>query len=79
MVTDNAPTEWRDIKNKIKSKWSKLVDSDIESVQVNMDLITEKLQKAYGFTKDKAEQEYKDFKLTLAPPAPTSGEKPKTS
>jgi uncharacterized protein YjbJ (UPF0337 family) len=81
MVMDNANTEWNSLKTKIQSKWSQLVDSDVEGVRVNMDLITDKLQKAYGFTKDKAEQEYKDFKQTLDPkdPKALAEEKPKLS
>jgi len=59
--------EWSEIRGKIKQKWDKLVDIDVDAVKGNMHLISEKLQKAYGYTKDKAEQEYTDFKKTLAP------------
>lgn len=76
MSADKATTEWNETKSKIKSKWSKLADVDVDSFKGNMDLITEKIQKAYGYTKDKAEQEYKDFKKTLEP-AVTVAEKAK--
>lgn len=67
MGTEKTAAEWTEIKEKIKSKWSKFGEAELESFKGNMDLITEKMQKSYGFTKDKAEQEYKDFKKTLEP------------
>jgi uncharacterized protein YjbJ (UPF0337 family) len=70
MNTDSTSAEWTDIKGKIKAKWNKLGDKDFEGLKGNMDLISERLQTAYGYTKDKAEQEYKDFKKTLEPAAP---------
>ena len=65
MSTENAQKDWTELRGKIKSKWSKLSDSDIESFKDQMNLISEKIQKVYSFTKDKAEQEYDDFKKTL--------------
>ncbi len=70
MSSDTTQTEWTELKGKIKSKWSKLVDADIESFKDNMHLISEKVQKAYGFTKDKAESEYSDFRKTLETKSP---------
>lgn len=66
---DKAQSDWSEIKGKIKTKWGKFVDTDVDGFKGNMDLISEKLQKTYGYTKDKAEQEYKDFKKTLEPTA----------
>jgi uncharacterized protein YjbJ (UPF0337 family) len=66
-VTDKAAAEWTELKGKITAKWNKLVDADVESFKGNMDLISGKIQTAYGYTKDKAEQEYKDFKKSLEP------------
>lgn len=67
MTTDKATTEWSELKGKIKTKWSKLIDTDIDGFKGNLDLISAKIQKAYGYTKDVADQEYKDFKKGLEP------------
>lgn len=69
MNTDKTqiPIEWPEIRGKIKQKWDKLVDIDVDGFKGNMHLISEKLQKAYGYTKDKADQEYAEFKKTLEP------------
>ncbi len=65
MSNDNTTTEWTDLRGKIKSKWSKLADADVDSFKGNMHLIADKVQAAYGYTKDKAQQEYTDFKKSL--------------
>ena len=69
MGTDNIKhefkQEWSELRSKIKAKWSKLVDTDLDSFKDNLHLIADKVQKVYGVTKDKAEQEYKDFRKTL--------------
>lgn len=69
MSNDKATAEWTDLKGKIKSKWSKLADTDVDSFKGNMHLIADKVQTAYGYTKDKAQQEYNDFKKSLEPKA----------
>lgn len=74
MGTEQTAAEWTEIKGKIKSKWSKFGEAELESFKGNMDLISEKMQKSYGFTKDKAEQEYQDFKKTLEPVAPKAAD-----
>jgi uncharacterized protein YjbJ (UPF0337 family) len=67
MTIDKAQNEWTELKGKIKARWSKFADTDVESFKGNMHLISDKIQKAYGYTKDKAEQEYKEFTTSLAP------------
>jgi uncharacterized protein YjbJ (UPF0337 family) len=76
VTTDKAATDWTEMKSKIKSKWSKLADAEVESFKTNMDLITDKIQKAYGYTKDKAEQEYRDFKKASTPVTVTAMAEP---
>lgn len=65
MTTDQTKVGWPEVKDKIKQKWDKLVDVDVDGFKGNMHLISEKLQKVYGYTKDKADQEYSEFKKTL--------------
>ncbi len=67
MSTDKAQTEWTELKGKIKTKWEKFGEPELESFKGNMHSISEKIQKTYGYTKDKAEQEYKDFQKSLEP------------
>lgn len=64
MTVENIEKGWTDMKSKIKTKWNKFSDSDVEGFKDKMHLISEKIQKVYSITKEKAEEEYKDFKKT---------------
>lgn len=64
-MSADTQENWTDIRSKIKTKWDKFADADLDGFKGNMHLIPEKVQKTYGIAKDKAEQEYSDFKKTL--------------
>ena len=65
MNNDIFKGNWTELKGKIKSKWGKLTDDEIETFNGNLDQITGNLQKAYGYAKEKAEAEYQDFKQSI--------------
>ena len=56
---------WATITNKIKHKWKKLEDGDIESMKENLDLLSDKLQSRYSYPKTKADKEAQEFRTTL--------------
>ncbi len=62
MTTENIDKGWTEMKGKIKTKWNKFSDTDIDGFKDKMHLISEKVQKVYSISKEKAEDEYKDFK-----------------
>ncbi len=70
MNTQQSQTEWNSTKTKIKARFEKLSDDIIESTKDHMDTLTEKIQKAYGYTKEIADKEYAAFKLTLSKTQP---------
>ncbi len=70
MNKDIAAGNWTELKGKIKTKWAKLTDSDIDSFEGKMETIAGKLQSSYGYAKEKAETEYNEFKDSLAKAAP---------
>lgn len=57
--------DWKEIKSLIKTRFEKLNDSSIEAVKDNMELLSEKLQSAYGYAKEHAEKEVSNFKASL--------------
>ena len=65
MNKDSAQGSWTEMKGKIKARWAKLTDNDIDEFKGNMEQIAGKLQKTYGYAKDKAQQEYKEFNASL--------------
>ena len=65
MNKDIAQGNWNELKGKIKTKWAKLTDDDVESFKGNLDQISGKIQKTYGYAKEKADGEYRDFQQSL--------------
>ncbi len=57
--------KWTELKGKIRERWGKLTDDDVESFRGNMDQISGKIQQTYGYAKDRAEKEYADFQVFL--------------
>ncbi len=53
--------KWKEIKGGIKEKWGKLTDDDLTEAEGKEDKLLGALQKRYGYTKEKAKQEYDDF------------------
>ena len=54
-------SNWKEVKGKIKEKFGKLSDSDIEGLNGHMDRLQGMVQKTYNYSEDKAKQECKDF------------------
>jgi uncharacterized protein YjbJ (UPF0337 family) len=61
MNEDIMKGKWKEIKGEIKEKWGKLTDDDITEIDGRKEKLSGKLQKIYGYSKEKAEQEYKEF------------------
>ncbi len=58
-------TEWKKLREKIKSKFSKLTDNDLDSLNGHMEKLQDKVQKVYNYSKDQAIQECKAFNRSL--------------
>jgi hypothetical protein len=50
------------MKNKILNKWTKLSESDVESISGRFNLLSEKIQKVYQCSFEKAISECNDFR-----------------
>jgi len=61
MNEDILKGKWNEIKGRVKEKWGKLTDDDLTAVEGRKEKLLGLLQQKYGYAKDKAEQEYKDF------------------
>lgn len=61
MSAEKKETEWNSLKKKIKTKFGKLNESEIDGLKGHMDQLSSKVQKAYGYDKEKAEKECKEF------------------
>jgi uncharacterized protein YjbJ (UPF0337 family) len=61
MNWDTVKGQWKQVKGKIREKWGKLTDDDLETISGQKDQLVGKLQQHYGYGKDKAEKEIDDF------------------
>jgi uncharacterized protein YjbJ (UPF0337 family) len=52
---------WKQFKGKIKEKWGKLTDDDLDVAEGKRDQLVGKIQERYGITKEEAERQYEEF------------------
>lgn len=53
---------WQELKGKVKQKWAKLTDDDIMAAEGNMEELAGRLQSTYGYSKERAQQEFETFR-----------------
>ncbi|MGB9151354.1 MAG: CsbD family protein [Burkholderiales bacterium] len=54
-------SNWKQFKGNVKAQWSKLTDDQIDRIAGKRDLLSGKIQIAYGFTKEEAEVQIRGF------------------
>jgi uncharacterized protein YjbJ (UPF0337 family) len=59
--------DWNDVKGRVQAKFSKLSEDSIEAAKGNFELLTTKIQSAYGYAKEQAEKELDSFKDSFSP------------
>lgn len=62
---DMVKGDWNIMKGKIRAKYGKLNDDDLEVIKGNLEELEGRIQKAYGYTKERAKLEYQSFKDSL--------------
>lgn len=60
-----ATNEWKEVKGKIKAKFGKLSNTDIEGLNGHMDRLQAKVKKAYAYSEDKAKNECDAFNKSI--------------
>ena len=53
--------KWSEVKGEVKKRWGKLTDDDLMIISGKKEKLVGVLQKKYGYSKEKAEEEYKSF------------------
>ena len=65
MNTDVIKGKWKQLSGTMKEKWGKLTDDDVQAADGHAEYLVGKLQERYGWTKEKAEEEVRDFSTRL--------------
>lgn len=61
MNEDILKGKWKEFKGSVKEKWGNLTDDDVTEVEGKTEKLVGILQKKYGYSKDKAQEEYNKF------------------
>ena len=61
MNNDIVAGKWTQLKGRIREKWGELTDDDFDVAQGNAEYLSGKLQERYGWAKDRAEREIKQY------------------
>ncbi|KOC91576.1 CsbD family protein [Winslowiella iniecta] len=61
MNEDRISGNWKQFKGKIKEKWGDLTDDDMTVVEGKREQLLGKIQERYGYGKDQAEKELKEW------------------
>lgn len=65
MVQDMIRTKWSLLGARLRLKWSKLTEDDVNRREGHRDYLVSKLQERYGIAKEKARVEVKEFERSL--------------
>lgn len=65
MNDDKIKGQWKQAKGKMKARWGKLTDDDLQVADGNAEYLAGKLQERYGIEKDEAERQIRDFDTRL--------------
>ena len=58
MDHDRIAGNWKQVRGKVKEKWGKLTDDDLDVIDGQVDQLLGKLQERYGLQKDAAKREF---------------------
>lgn len=64
MNWDRIEGNWKQFKGKVREKWGKLTDDELETIAGSKDRLVGALQEKYGVAKDEAERQLTEWQDT---------------
>ena len=61
MNADTLKGQWHQMKGEIQTQWGKLTDNDLDQIAGQSETLIGKLQEWYGYARERAEREFRDF------------------
>ena len=65
MNWDRIEGQWKQMKGKVKTKWGKLTDDDLDVIAGQKDQLVGRIQERYGIQKDAAQRQVDEWNTTL--------------
>jgi uncharacterized protein YjbJ (UPF0337 family) len=66
MNKDIISGKWSQLKGKAQAKWGDLTNDDFDVAEGNAEYLAGRLQERYGWAKDRAEKEVRDFQDSVS-------------
>lgn len=66
MNWDRIAGNWKQAKGKVREKWGKLTDDDLDVIEGKREQLAGRLQLAYGIAKDEAERQINEFEKSFS-------------
>ncbi len=61
MNHDRIEGKWKKVKGKLKERWGKLTDDDLDVIAGRRDQLLGRIQERHGIAKDQADRQVKDW------------------
>jgi uncharacterized protein YjbJ (UPF0337 family) len=71
MNSDQLAGKWKQFSGRVKERWGKLTDDDLDTINGRSEQFVGVLQERYGIAKEAAENEIKEFLKALDGPGAT--------
>lgn len=65
MNRDSAEGKWKQFSGKVRERWGKLTDDDIDVIHGKKDQLAGLIQERYGYAKEEAERQVQEFNRAL--------------
>jgi uncharacterized protein YjbJ (UPF0337 family) len=72
MNTDTLAGNWKQLKGKVKERWGRLTDDDLDVWAGKRDQLVGRIQERYGIAKDEAEMQIRQWEKTVKGPVPNT-------
>ena len=70
MNEDTLKGQWTQIKGRVRERWGKLTDDDLDQIQGRAEQLIGKLQERYGIARDEAKTQYDSWAKDFTPATP---------
>jgi uncharacterized protein YjbJ (UPF0337 family) len=57
--------KWKQLRGKVKAFWGDLTDDELDQIEGRQDQVVGLLQEKYGWARERAEREYREFLASL--------------
>jgi uncharacterized protein YjbJ (UPF0337 family) len=71
MNEDILKGQWMQLKGKVREKWGKLTNDDVDEIQGRTQQLVGLIQERYGIARAEAEKQVKDWLIGVKEPTPT--------